>query len=302
MFGQLQDLIYFRQVVICGSVTQAALALGVPKSKVSRRLQALESHLGYALLIRTTRKITLTVQGHHLYQHIDPLLSGLADVEHLMAQSYHQPQGDLQLAMPSALDSELFLNILAEFARYYPQICLKIRHHEQGVLKWSHDLDLALVMHDLPLPNSDLVARPLMSLPQVFVASRAWVQRAGTEVCRIDRWAEYECITGLSETQWPLRGEAETFSVPIERVALAADSFKTQLQGALFGLGIARMPRAMCEVPLRQGALIALQCEAQPVALTLSVLSQSKRLPFKARLLIDFFQDQLGRRSSGLFD
>ncbi len=99
----LNDLYYFVQVVEHGGFAKAGRAIGVPKSKLSRRIAALEEQLGVRLLQRTTRKLAVTEIGQEYYRHGVAMLIEANAAQEAIDRSRSKPQGLIRVSAPPAL-------------------------------------------------------------------------------------------------------------------------------------------------------------------------------------------------------
>src|SRR5262245_47813455 len=118
----LNDIAVFAKVAQFGSFSRAAHALGMPVSTVSRKVSALEDQLGVTLLQRTTRKLTLTVQGRAYYNQCSDPLSHLFDAEQALTQTQKQPEGLLKVSAPVIMNQDSFYEFLSGFLKAYPRI------------------------------------------------------------------------------------------------------------------------------------------------------------------------------------
>src|SRR5437660_5695186 len=114
----------FARVVDEGSFSRAAGRLGVPKSTVARRLAALEQQLGERLLLRTTRKLTVTDFGLAVLDHARHVVEDVAAAQSLAHNRQIEPSGRLRVTMPSDIANVVLAPLLAEFALKYTAITL----------------------------------------------------------------------------------------------------------------------------------------------------------------------------------
>src|SRR5258708_8871980 len=119
------DLLLFARIADTGSFSRAAQRLGLPKSTVSRRLAALESHLGERLLLRTTRKLTVTDFGHTVLEHARQVAAEVEAADSLAQHRQIEPAGRLRVSMPSDL-ANMLPELLAEFIAKYRSITLEL--------------------------------------------------------------------------------------------------------------------------------------------------------------------------------
>src|SRR5207244_11287870 len=108
------DLVLFARVADEGSFSRAAERLGLPKSTVSRRVAALEAELGERLLLRTTRKLTVTDFGLAVLEHAHHVVEDVAAAASLAQNRQIEPSGRLRVSMPSDMANLVLAPLLAE--------------------------------------------------------------------------------------------------------------------------------------------------------------------------------------------
>jgi DNA-binding transcriptional LysR family regulator len=291
MKTNLQDLYLFTQVVAAGSLTGAAKVLGIPKSKLSRRLSLLEQQIGSPLLSRTTRKQSLTESGSLLYQRCLPHVTALAKAEEDVGDLISLPRGKLRVQLPLEFLSRLVSEIITEFAEQYPQIELCCSHYAGMLPDLSDAFDLCFVLHVQDLPDSNWIARSLMSIPQSIYGPGF---KSCKDVINPEDLSGRDCILNSGETHWLFRDKHKIQTVPVKgRIFLSSPEMRKG--AAISGLGLVKLPDYLCEAEVRTGALQALKLSAPPVAQQLSVLQQSRDVPVKTRAFLDYFQTHIGR-------
>lgn len=154
------DLLLFARVAETGSFTRAAERLDLPKSSVSRRLAALERRLGEQLLLRTTRKLSLTDFGRHLLEHARQVASEVEAAQALALHRQAQPSGRLKVSMPGDLAGLDLERLLTRFLTRYPQVALELDVTPRRVDLIGENYDLAIRMGELE-DDASLVARRL---------------------------------------------------------------------------------------------------------------------------------------------
>ena len=140
------DLLLFARVVDEGSFTRAAERLGLPKSTVSRRVAALEMQLGERLLLRTTRKLTVTDFGLAVLEHAHHVVEDVAAAASLAQNRQLEPSGRLRVTMPSDMASIVLAPLLAEFVLKYPAIVLEVDLSARFVDLIGENFDVAIRM------------------------------------------------------------------------------------------------------------------------------------------------------------
>ena len=172
------DLLLFARVVDEGSFTRAAQRVSLPKSTVSRRIAALETQLGERLLLRTTRKLSVTDLGHAVLEHARRVAE---DVQAAAAVAHHrqiEPSGRLRVTMPADLANLLLAPLLAEFVARYPAITLEVDLSARFVDLISENFDLAIRPGDLQ-DDATLAARRIAVFGSALYAAPAYIKRRG---------------------------------------------------------------------------------------------------------------------------
>jgi DNA-binding transcriptional LysR family regulator len=178
VFNEINDMLVFAAVGRSGSITRAGKALGLPKSTVSRRVAALEERLGNRLFLTAARKLVLTDAGQILLERCQRLADEADDALAFASELTDQPTGTLRVTMPPDLGQFLMAGPIATFAARYPRLSLKVDESQRFVDLATERVDVALRTGSLP--DSSLVARPLVSLTMGVFASPAYLARTST--------------------------------------------------------------------------------------------------------------------------
>lgn len=174
------DLLIFAHVAELGSFSRAAEKLGLPKSTVSRRLSALEQRLGEKLLLRTTRRQTLTELGLQLLEHARQVAAEVEAVGALSERRQATPSGRLRVSMPSDFGNLLLADSLAAFVAMYPSIQLELDLSPRRVDLLGEGFDVVVRLGKLP-EDSLLVARRLADFPAGLYAAPNYRQNTGSQ-------------------------------------------------------------------------------------------------------------------------
>lgn len=178
MILEPNDLLLFARIADAGSLSAAALRLGLPKSTVSRRLAALEGQLGERLMQRTTRKLTLTDIGHALLEHARQVVAESEAAAALAQHRQVQPSGRLRVSMPADFATGVLGPLLAAFVQNHPAISLELDLSPRRVDLIGEAFDLALRMGELP-EDSTLAARRIATFSTGLYAAPSYLKRRG---------------------------------------------------------------------------------------------------------------------------
>ncbi len=291
------DLLIFARVAELGSFSRAAERLGWPKSTVSRRLAALEQQLGEKLLLRTTRRQTLTEFGLQLLEHARQVL---AEVDAVMALREHRqatPSGRLRVSMPSDVANLLLADTLAAFIALYPAIQLDLDLSPRRVDLLGEGFDVVVRMGNLP-DDALLVARQLAVFPIGLYAAPNYLAEHGEPLVP-DDLAQHEAIRMLQGNgevaRWTLtQGDQRWQGLPLGRAS--ANSPELLIRLACAGAGIAAVPDYFAASEVRRGALRrVLPAWCLPSSTAWAVFPERKLMPTKTRVFVDMLQVALAR-------
>lgn len=253
----LNDLYYFVQVVDHAGFAPAGRALGLPKSKLSRRLALLEQRLGVRLIQRSTRRFSVTEIGQSYYTHCKAMLLQAEAAQTAIEQTRAEPCGLIKLSCPVALLHASVGAMLVEFMAAYPQVELQLDATNRRVDVIAEGLDLALRARRPPLDDSDLVLKIFGERAQWLVASPAFVERAGALRAPADLSGKASVDLGSARQDhaWNLEGPEGAQASVRHHPRLVSDDMLTLRTAAAAGIGIAQLPALMVQDELRDGRL-----------------------------------------------
>jgi DNA-binding transcriptional LysR family regulator len=290
------DLLIFAAVAELGSFSRAAEKMGLPKSTVSRRLSGLEQRLGERLLLRTTRRQTITEFGLQLLEHARQVVLEVDAVAALSERRQATPSGRLRVSMPSDIANLLLADSIAAFVAMHPGIALDIDLSPRRVDLLGEGFDLAVRMGDLP-DDGLLAARRLTDLSTGLYASPGYLAEHGQPQAPQDllqhsavRLPGGHGAPGV----WVLRhGDAQWEGAPPGRVT--ANSPELLIRLARAGVGIAAVPDTFAGPDVRQGFLQRVLPDwCLPSQTASAVFPGRKLMPAKTRAFIDMLQSALG--------
>jgi len=233
------DLLLFARVVDEGSFSRAAERLSLPKSTVSRRVAALEAQLGERLLLRTTRKLTVTDFGLAVLEHAHHVVEDVAAATSLAHNRQIEPSGRLRVTMPGDLANLVLAPLLAEFVLRYPAITLEVDLSARFVDLIGENFDVAIRVGDLR-DDASLAARRVATFTGSLFAAPAYIDRRGMPL-KPEALMDHDALRILSRTgdamPWILkRGDARWQGIPPGRAT--TNSPELLMRMALEGAGI----------------------------------------------------------------
>ena len=295
------DLLIFAGVAELGSFSRAAERMGLPKSTVSRRLAALEQRLGERLLLRTTRRQSLTEFGQQLLEHARQVASEVEAVTALSERRQATPSGRLRVSMPSDFANLLLADTLAAFIALYPAIQLELDLSPRRVDLLGEGFDVVLRMGNLP-DDASLAARRLADFSFGLYAAPDYLAEHGAPA-EPDDLVRHDAIRMLQNNgeaaTWMLaKGDQHWHGLPPGRVSANAPELLIKL--ACAGAGIAAAPDYFAAPEVRRGALRRVLPEwCLPSHSAWAVFPERKLMPIKTRVFIDMLQTALAPGQSG---
>jgi DNA-binding transcriptional LysR family regulator len=297
---QLETLV---AVATRGSLTAAAKAEGVAPAIIGRRLDALESRLGVKLMVRTTRRITLTHEGSAFLEDCQRLLTDLANAEASVSAGGVKASGHLRLTAPAGFGRRHVAPLVPRFRELHPEVTISLNLSDRVVDVAGEGYDCAVRVGDLP--DSSLVSVRLADNRRRCVAAPAYLQRHGRPRTPADL-ARFDCLT-LSSDASQTRGWA--FRLPQEGATEIAEGAESEImhlrpggpldcsdgqvlrEWCLAGYGIAWRSTWEVEADIAAGRLETVLDEyAAPPNGIYALFPQRKHLALRVRLWIDFLK------------
>lgn len=292
---RLKQIESFVGVSTRGSLTAAAHAEGVAPAVIGRRIDALEARLGVKLLVRTTRRITLTHEGSAFLEDCQRLLADLASAEASVSEGGVKASGHLRVTAPGGFGRRHVAPLVPRFLALHPEVSLSLNLSDRVVDIVNEGVDCAVRVGDLP--DSSLVSVRLADNRRMCVASPDYLKRAGTPKTPSDL-TKHQCLT-LSSDASQTRGWA--FMVDGQLIHLRPGGRLDCSDGqvlhdwCLQGLGIAWRSTWEIEHEVATGALqVVLSDYDAPPNGIYAVFAHAKHLPLRVRLWIDFLKHSYG--------
>lgn len=293
---RLKQIEAFVGVAIRGSLSAAARVEGVTPAIVGRRIDALEARLGVRLLLRTTRKLTLTFEGQAFLEDCQKLLNDLANAEAAVSLGGVQASGFLKLSAPAGFGRKHVAPLVGDFMRDNPEVRVNLNLSDRLVDLVNENIDCAIRIGELT--DSSLVSVRLGEMRRMVVASPAYLVARGVPRTPADL-AGHECLSLGQQRGWTFRGpdggELQTLKVG---GSFECNDGAVLHEWALAGRGLAW--RSLWEVgqDLKEGRLTSVldAWQAPPMGIY-AVFPQRRHLPLRVRLFIDLLKETYGRPS-----
>jgi DNA-binding transcriptional LysR family regulator len=270
--------------------------MDVPRSKVSKQIQALEDAIGVQLLQRTTRSLHLTEAGAEYYDAAREVLASLDEAEQRARDGIGELRGVLRVNAPMSFGLRRLGRLVPLFHQLHPNIELQLVLSDQQVDPVRGGFDVTIRIASLP--DSSMVARLLAPAPRIMVAAPAYLARAGVPQMPRDL-SQHQCLNYgylQSGVSLQLSNGKDTQRVTVTG-PLHANNGDLLAQAAEAGMGIALLPNFIVEDALAAGRLVPVLCEWQAPPITINaVYPSARRVPQKTRAFIDFLVEQLAEK------
>ena len=296
MQDNLNDMALFAAVVKHQGFTTAGRALGVSKSLLSRRVEALESRLGVRLLQRTSRHFSVTSVGERYAAECQKLLEQAQFAQQVIDDLQQSPRGLLRISAPVMMAETVIAPLMKTFLTRYPEITLELLAINRAVDLLEENFDVMIRSHNEPLEDSGLHRKPLGTLRYVLVASPAFIAAlpAPASVEQLSALPTLVRKTPWADEQWelehPLEGSRKISLTP----RMVSNNLLVLCQAAADGLGIALLPEIACAPRIAQGELQHLLPEWHTPPSSVSALYASHKGQSPAlRVFLDFLSETL---------
>jgi DNA-binding transcriptional LysR family regulator len=292
---RLKQIESFASVAARGSLTAAANAEGVAPAVIGRRIDALEERLGVKLLVRTTRKISLTHEGSAFLEDCQRLLADLASAEASVSAGGVKASGYLRVTAPAGFGRRHVAPLVPRFIAQHPDVNVSLNLSDRVVDIVNESYDCAVRVGDLP--DSSLISVRMADNRRLCVATPSYLKRAGTPR-HPNELARHQCLT-LSSDASQTRGWAFVVDGEVTHLRpsgrLDCSDGQVLHDWCVAGLGLAWRSTWEVEHEVASGALVSVLDEfAAPPNGIYAVFPHAKHLPLRVRLWIDFLKHTYG--------
>ena len=292
---KLKQIESFASVATKGSLTAAAKAEGVAPAVIGRRIDALEERLGVKLLVRTTRRISLTHEGSAFLDDCQRILGDLSNAEASVSAGGVKASGYLRITAPGGFGRRHVAPMVPKFVSQHPDVHVSLNLSDRVVDIVNEGFDCAIRVGDLP--DSSLVSVRLADNCRLCVAAPAYLQRAGVPKSPADL-QRHECLT-LSSDASQTRGWAFSADGVVTHIRpngrLDCSDGEVLHDWCVQGLGIAWRSSWEIDEEVAAGRLVSVLDDfAAPPNGIYALFPQRKHLPLRVRLWIDFLKHSWG--------
>lgn len=287
---RLKQIEAFASVALRGSLSAAARVEGVTPAIIGRRLDALEQRLGVKLLLRTTRKLTITFEGQAFLEDCQRLLNDLANAEAAVSLGGVKAGGHLKLSAPAGFGRQHVAPLVGEFMRSNPDVTVNLNLSDRIVDLINENIDCAIRIGEMT--DSSMISVRLGEMRRMVVASPAYLVAQGIPRSPADL-DSHNCLSLGQQRGWvfrdPENGQTDTWKVA---GTFECNDGAVLHEWALAGKGLAW--RSLWEVgsDLKDGRLASVldAWQAAPMGIY-AVFPQRRYLPLRVRLFIDLLKE-----------
>ncbi|MEM7121498.1 MAG: LysR family transcriptional regulator [Pseudomonadota bacterium] len=287
-----KSLELFVRVATLGAIGKAGAELGLSRTAATQRIQELETAVGSQLLHRTTRSVSLSVDGEVFLAHAKRILEDIDEVFSDLQSDPAAVSGDLRVASSASFGRKFLAPYVAEFLELYPRLSIQLHLSDTAFDIVQNGFDLAIRLGDLS--PSTLKARRIGDSARIVVAAPSYIEQFGTPRTIADL-KTHNCLIRSDVRTWTMRGPSGV----VEDVKVTGN-FATNLaeavtEAALSGVGIGRKCRWEIAEHLESGELIAIlpNYTVLPEWGIYAVRSPSRTPPARVRAFTDFIVQKL---------
>lgn len=290
---RLRAIEIFTEVARGRSFTAAAVRLGMAKGNVTKHVKWLEESLGAQLLTRTTKSVSLTEAGLSLLETGQELLDRFDMVEAAVRGAVRAPKGTIRVGTPPSFGAAHLVPLVTAFSSKNPEIQF-VMHLDDGRVDIAGEgLDLSLRIAP-SLKDTSLIAQKLGSVPQLLVASQAYLAAKG-EPLKPEELSQHDCLVNALKSPtnfWTLTGPGGKKSVRVAG-SMRSNFGEPLRHAALLGQGISMHPNYMVARDIRENFLRIVLPAYQPTQLDIYAVYPSRRnMPGRVRLFLEFLRER----------
>ena len=294
--NDLNDLYYFAMVVEHSGFAAAERALGIPKSRLSRRISQLETDMGARLLQRSTRRFAVTDVGQSVYRHAQSMIAEASAAREVVDRLSAEPRGLVRVSVPVGIAQELMPKLLPDFLARYPLVRVQMHVNNRRVDVINEGFDIAIRVRAKLDDDGSLVMRSFGQIQELLVASPKYLDRAGRP--RDPEELANHTTLSMSEDEarqrWELQGEGGEVRRVELKPRISGFDFPMLMALAKQGLGVTLLPETICADAVRNRELeVVLPAWRLPMGICHAVFASRRGLLPAVRMFIDYLVENL---------
>ena len=290
------DMFYFAEVVERGGFAAAGRALGVPKSRLSRRVAELEARLGVRLLQRTTRKLSLTQVGEIYLRHCNAMRHEALAAADAVALLQAEPRGTLRVSCPVTLAQDAIGYLVPRFLARFEHVTLELNVTNRVVDLLEDGIDIALRVRSTMDDSGSLIVKQLGATCSHLLASPELLRRHGAPA-DVQALAELPTVAMSAvngHSSWLLHGPGGQTHTLVHQPRYVADDLQTLKLAVLAGIGFSFLPDMVSRTEIQAGLLVpVLPGWAPPAGQVHAVFPSRRGQAPVVRSFLDFLGEHL---------
>ncbi len=290
--NQLNAIKVFKRVVELNSFSAAARALRMSNAAVSKSVSDLENHLGTQLLVRTTRRISVTEAGENYFQRCTSILQDLEEADLSASSNSREPRGRLKINAPMSFGLLRIAPLISDFLSLHQEIEIDLVLNDSVVDLIQSGFDVGLRIGGNQ-PDSSLVSKRLMPIDRLVCGSYDYFEKFGYPNTPTDLYKHRCLIYSLSSSpsNWLFTKQGRVESIQVTGPLIVNNSIALR-ETLLGGIGLSLIPKFIVENELADGTLVQTLHDYQPDPQSLHVVyPQAKYVSQKVRAFVDFMSD-----------
>lgn len=291
----LNDLYLFGRVVEAGGFAAAERQTGIPKSRLSRRIAALEKELNVRLIQRTAHHFQVTEVGQSVYRHARSITDEVEAVVATVGETLSEPSGLIRVSSSVLIGELMLAGWIADFIALHPKVRVSLDLSNRFVDLVAERIDLAIRFASMPLPSTDVVARALGVSRMVMVGSPALLAAHGepAEIADLDRFPVLAQGNLDAIRPWGFKQADGTTALHHPQPRLVTDNVLALREAAIRGVGLIQLPLDACHDALREGTLKILLENHESIGTPFYAIYPSRRgMPSAVRALLAFLEER----------
>lgn len=288
----LNQILVFVKVIETGSFTKAAELLKQPKSRISRRLAALEKSLGTQLIYRTTRQLQLTDTGKDYYRQCAPLIQDLENANNAMTTYAEEISGVLRITAPEDYGKNILVPLIDDFLKRHPKLKVEVILAGAYLDLVKESIDIAVRIGNLK--DAAMKSKRVSSIVSILVATPAFLEKH-PPISKPEHLSQVPCLSFRSGSRpvWRLIREKQDVKVKVQG-SILANSPEFIYHCTLLGRGVGLIPEFLCAESLQSGRLVQVLKGWTSEAIPIHILTPAQKdIPLKTKAFMDFVAERL---------
>lgn len=290
---QFKQIEAFTNAALRGSLAEAARLSQVTPAVIGRRIDALEQRLGVKLLLRSTRKLSLTQEGQAFLEDCQRVLADLGNAEASVSLGSIRARGHLKVSAPAGFGRRHVAPLVADYLTAHPEVRVSLDLTDRMVDMMNEGVDCAVRIGEMI--DSNLISTRLAEMRRVIVAAPSYLVEHGVPSAPTEL-SQHNCLVLGQQRGWSLLVGSYVQVIKVTGTLECNDGAVLH-EWALAGKGLAW--RSLWEVgdDIATGRLqTVLDDFASPPVGVYAVFPDRRHLPLRVRLFIDLLKDCYGRQ------